>query len=188
MEGVNIEQVLQECPSPQGYSLCSIEAYTLANQDMEAHKDEEKSESTISDLDDMWYVADRESIILDFEDEDLVDKEDFKEEMNAYIVERLHVPHDVLKKLQDGDEETTPLVVIDRISMLRDEPKITPVEEALRQRYMLKSQDIIGINDDMFKYSYWTISMKNNLNSMPCSNNHHVDMLDFFEMKKRKYL
>jgi hypothetical protein len=35
--------------------------------------------------------------------------------MNAYIVEGLHVPHDELKKLQDGDEETTPLVEIDLI-------------------------------------------------------------------------
>jgi hypothetical protein len=34
--GVDIEQVLQEGPSPQGDSLCAIEAYTLANQDMEA--------------------------------------------------------------------------------------------------------------------------------------------------------
>jgi hypothetical protein len=53
-EGVDIEKVLQEGPSPQGDSLCAIEAYTLANQDMEALKDEEKSESTMSDLDDMW--------------------------------------------------------------------------------------------------------------------------------------
>jgi hypothetical protein len=45
-EGVDIEQVLQEGPSPQGDILCAIEAYTLANQDMEALKDEEKSEST----------------------------------------------------------------------------------------------------------------------------------------------
>jgi hypothetical protein len=51
------------------------------------------------DLDDMWYMGDKESNIQDFEDENLVDKEDFKEEMNAYIVERLHVPHDELKKL-----------------------------------------------------------------------------------------
>jgi hypothetical protein len=49
-EGVDIEQVLQVGPSPQGDSLCAIEAYTLANQDMEALKDEEKSESTMSDL------------------------------------------------------------------------------------------------------------------------------------------
>jgi hypothetical protein len=54
-----LEQVLQEGPSPQGDSLCAIEAYTLANQDMEALKDEEKSESTISNLDDMWYMEDK---------------------------------------------------------------------------------------------------------------------------------
>jgi hypothetical protein len=82
-EGVDIEQVLQEGPSPQGYILCAIEAYTLAKQDMEVLKDEEKSESTMSDLDDMWYTGDKESNIKDFEDEDLADNEDFKEEMNA---------------------------------------------------------------------------------------------------------
>jgi hypothetical protein len=54
-EGVDIKKVLQEGRSPQGCSLCPIEAYTLANQDMELLKDEEKSESTMSDLDDMWY-------------------------------------------------------------------------------------------------------------------------------------
>jgi hypothetical protein len=54
-------------------------------------KDERKSESMMSDLDDMWYTEDKESNIQDFEDEDLVDKEDFKEEMNSYIVEGLHV-------------------------------------------------------------------------------------------------
>jgi hypothetical protein len=43
-EGVDIEQVLQECPSTQGDSMCAIEAYTLENQDMKALKDEEKSE------------------------------------------------------------------------------------------------------------------------------------------------
>jgi hypothetical protein len=96
----------------------------------------------------------------------LIDKEDFKEEMNAYIVEGLHVPYDELKKLQDGDVETTPLVEIDLISTLEDEPKITLVEGAPRQRYTLKSQDIIGINDDMFKYSCWTNSMNNSLKSM----------------------
>jgi hypothetical protein len=58
--------------------LCGIEAYTLVNQDMEALKDEEKSESMMNDLDDMWYTGDKESNIQDFEDEDLVDKEEFK--------------------------------------------------------------------------------------------------------------
>jgi hypothetical protein len=111
-EGVHIEQVLQEGSSPQGDSLCAIEAYTLANQDMEVLKDEEKSESTKSDLDDMWYTGDKESNIQDFEDEDLVDIEDFKEDMNAYIVEGLRVPHAELKKLHDSDEEATTLVVV----------------------------------------------------------------------------
>jgi hypothetical protein len=54
----------------EGYTLCAIEAYTLANQDMEALNDEEKSESTMSDLDDLWYTGDKESNIQDFEDED----------------------------------------------------------------------------------------------------------------------
>jgi hypothetical protein len=116
----------------------------------------------------------------------LVDKEDFKEEMNAYIVEGLHVPHDELKKLQDGNEETTPLVEIDLISTLQDEPKITLVEGAPRQRYTLKTQDIIGINDDKFKYSCWTNNMNNSLNSLPCSNNDHVDRLDFLENEKEE--
>jgi hypothetical protein len=49
--------------------LCAIEAYTLANQDMEALKDGEKSESTMSDLDVMWYTGDKESNMQDFEDE-----------------------------------------------------------------------------------------------------------------------
>jgi hypothetical protein len=108
--------------------------------------------------------------------------------LNAYIVEGLHVPHDELKKLQDGDEETTPLVESDMISTLQDEPKITLVKGALRQRYTLNSQDIIGINVDMFKYSCWTNSMNNSLNFMPCSNNDHVDRLDFLENEKRKHL
>jgi hypothetical protein len=53
-EGVDIERVLQEGPSPQSYSLCAIQAYTLAKKDLEVLKDEEKSESMMSDLDDMW--------------------------------------------------------------------------------------------------------------------------------------
>ena len=183
-EDDDIKQTLQEDPSPQGYSLCAIEAYTLANQDMEVPTDEEKSESTINNLDDMWYTEIKESNTQDFEDEDLGDNEDFKEEMNAYIADGLHVPHDELKKLQEGDEETTPLVEIDLISTLQDEPKITLVEGAPRKRYPLKSQDIISINDDMFKYSCWTNSMNNSLNSMPCSNNDHVDRLDFLENEK----
>jgi hypothetical protein len=185
-EGVDIEKVLQEGPSPQGYSLCAIEAYTLTNQNMEALKDEEKSESMMSNLDDKWYTGDKERNIQDFEDEDLVDKEDFKEEMNACIVGGLHVPHDELKKLQDGDEETTPLIEIDLISTLQDERKITLVEGAPRQRYTLKPRDIIGIDNDMFKYSCWTNSMNNSLDFMPCSNNDHVDRLDFLENEKEE--
>jgi hypothetical protein len=42
----------------------------------------------------MWFTGDKESNIQEFEDEDLVDNEDFKEEMNAYIIDGLHVPHD----------------------------------------------------------------------------------------------
>jgi hypothetical protein len=170
----------------EGYSLCSIEAHTIARQDMEVLKDEEKSESTMSDLDDMWYMGDKESNTQDFEDEDLVDKEDLKEEMNAYIVEGLHVPLDELKKLQYGDEEATTLVEIDLTSTPLDEPNITIVKEAPRQRYMLKSQDIIGIDVDKFKYSCSTNSMNNRLNSMPCSNNDHVDRLDFLENEKEE--
>jgi hypothetical protein len=78
-----MKQVLREGPSPQGDRLCAIEAYTLANQDMEALKDEEKSESTISDLDNMWYTGDKETNIQYFEDEDWDYNEDFKEETNA---------------------------------------------------------------------------------------------------------
>jgi hypothetical protein len=139
----------------------------------------------MSDLDDMWYTGDKESNIQDFEDEDLVDNEGFKEEMNVYIVEGLHVPRDELKKLQDGDEEATTLVEIDLTSTPLDESNITLVKEAPRQRYTLKSQDIIGINDDMFKYSCWTDSMDNSLNST-CSNNDYVDRLDFLENKKEE--
>jgi hypothetical protein len=63
----------------EGYILCAIEAHTLAKQDMEVLKDGGKSESKMSSLDDMWYTEDKERNIQDFEDEDLVDKEDFKE-------------------------------------------------------------------------------------------------------------
>jgi hypothetical protein len=34
--------------------LCAIQAYTLAKKYLEVLKDEEKSESMMSDLDDMW--------------------------------------------------------------------------------------------------------------------------------------
>jgi hypothetical protein len=77
--------------------------------------------------------------------------------MNAYIIEGLHVPNDELKKLEDGDEEATTLVEIDLTSTPLDEPNITLVEKALRPRYTLKYQDIIGIDDDMLESSCSTI-------------------------------
>jgi hypothetical protein len=39
---------------------------------MEVLNDEEKSESTMSNLDNMWYTEYKESNIQDFEDEDLL--------------------------------------------------------------------------------------------------------------------
>jgi hypothetical protein len=137
----------------EGYSLCSIEAHTIARQDMEVLKDEEKSESTKSDLDDMWYTGDKESNVQCFEDEDLIDNEDFKEETNANVVDGLHVPHDEMERVQKGNKETPSLVEIDSPPTAIDEPNITLVEKALRPRYTLKSQDVIGIDDDKFKYS-----------------------------------
>jgi hypothetical protein len=122
--GVDIEQVLQEGPSPQGDSLCAIEAYTLANQDMEALKDEEKSESMMSDLDDMWYTGDKESNIQDYENEDLVDKEDFKQKMNAYIVYGLHVPHNEMEGMQKDNKKTPSLVEIGSPSTPLVDPNI----------------------------------------------------------------
>jgi hypothetical protein len=41
----------------------------------------------MSNLNDMWYMEDKEIYIRDFEDKDWDDNEDFKEEMNAYIVD-----------------------------------------------------------------------------------------------------
>jgi hypothetical protein len=119
---------------------------------MEVLKDEEKSESMMSDLDDMWYMGDKESNIQEFEDEDLVDNKEFKEEMNAYIVAGLHVPHDKMEVMQKGNKETPPLIEIDSSLTPLDEPNITLVKETPRQRYTLKSQDIIGINDDISNF------------------------------------
>jgi hypothetical protein len=136
----------------------------------------------MSDLDDMWYTGDKESNIQVFEDEDVIDNEDFKEEMNVNIIDGLHVRHDELEGVQKGNKETPSLVEIDSPSTPLDEPNITLVEKALRTRYVLKSKDIIGIDVD--KYSYSTNSMNDNLNSMPCSNNDHVDRLDFLENEK----
>jgi hypothetical protein len=165
--------------------LCAIEAYTLANQDMEAIKDEEKSESMMSDLDDMWYAGDKETNIQDFEDKYWDDNEDFKEETNANVVDGLHVPHDEMEGVQKGKKETPSHVEIDSPSTPLDEPNITLVKKALRPRYALKSPDVIGIDDDKFKCSCSTNSM-NSLNSMPCSNNDHVDRLDFLKNGKEE--
>jgi hypothetical protein len=90
-----------------------------------------------------------------------------------------------LKKLQDGDEEATTLVEIDSPSTPLDEPNITLVEKSLRPRYALKSQDIIGIDVDKFKYSCSTNS-NDSLMYMPCSNNDHVARLDFLENEKEE--
>jgi hypothetical protein len=143
---------------------------------MEVLKDDRKSESTMSDLDDMWYMEDKESNIQDFEDEDWDDNEDFKEETNANVVDGLHVPHDEIEGLQKGNKETPSLVEIDSPSTPLDEPNITLVEKAPRPRYALKSQDIIGIDVDKFKYSCSTNSMNDSLMSMPCSNSDPITM------------
>jgi hypothetical protein len=106
---------------------------------MEALKDEEKSESTTSNLDNMRYTRDKGSNIQDFEDKDWDDSEDFKEETNANEVDGLHVPHDELEGVQKGNKEAPSLVEIDSPATLLDEPNITLVEKDLRQRFMLKS-------------------------------------------------
>jgi hypothetical protein len=133
---------------------------------MEALKDEEKSESTMSDLDDMWYTGDKETNIQDFEDEDWDDNEDFKEETNANLVDGLHVPHDDMVGVQKGNKETPSLFEIDSPSTPLDEPNITLVEKALRPRYVLKSQDVIGIDGDKFIYSCSTNRINDSLNSI----------------------
>jgi hypothetical protein len=46
---------------------------------------------------------------------------------------------------------------------------------------VLKSQDVIGIDNDKFKYSCSTNRINDSLNSIPCSNNDHVYRLDFLE-------
>jgi hypothetical protein len=88
--------------------------------------------------------------------------------------------------VQKGNKETPSLVETDSPSTPLDEPNIILVEKALRPRYVLKSQDIISIDVDKFKYSCSTNSMNDSLNSMPCSNNDHVDRLDFLENKKEE--
>jgi hypothetical protein len=84
------------------------------------------------------------------------------------------------------NKETPSLVEIDSPSTPLDEPNITLVEKALRPRNALKSQDIIGIDVDKIKYSCSTNSMNDSLNSVPCSNNDHVDRLDFLENEKEE--
>jgi hypothetical protein len=106
---------------------------------MEVLKNEEKSESTMRDLDDMWYTGDKESNIQDFEDEDWDENEDFKEETNSNEVYGLHVPHDEMEGVQKGNKETPSLIEIDSPLTPLDEPNITLVENALRTRYTLKS-------------------------------------------------
>jgi hypothetical protein len=153
---------------------------------MEVLKDEEKSESTKSDLDNTWYTGDKESNMQDFEDKDLVDNEDFKEKMNAHIIDGLHVPDDEMEGMQKGNKGIPSLVEIGSPSTPLDEPNITLVEKALKPRYALKSHNIIGTDVDKFKYSCSTNSMNDSLDSMPCSNNDHVDRLDFLENEKEE--
>jgi hypothetical protein len=53
--------------------------------------------------------------------------------------------------VRNGNKETPSIVEIDSPSTPLDEPNITLVEKALRPRYVLNSQDIIGIDVDKFK-------------------------------------
>jgi hypothetical protein len=93
---------------------------------------------------------------------------------------------DEMEGMQKGNKETPLLVKIGSPSTPLDEPNITLVEKSLRPRYALKSQDIIGIDVDKFKYSCLTNSMNDSLDSMPCSNNDHVDRLDFLQNEKEE--
>jgi hypothetical protein len=131
-------------------------------------------------------MEDKESNIQDFEDKDWDDNEDFKKEKNANVVDGLHVPHDEMEGVQKGNKETPSLVEIGSPSTPLDEPNITLVEKDLRPRYALKSQDVVGIDDDKFKYSCSTNRINDSLNSMPYSNNDYVDRLDFPENEKEE--
>jgi hypothetical protein len=91
-----------------------------------------------------------------------------------------------MEGVQKDNKEIPSLVEIGSPSTLLDEPNITIFEKALRPRYMLEYQDIIGIYVDKFKYSCSTNSMNNSLNFMPCSNNDHVDRLDFLGNEKEE--
>jgi hypothetical protein len=106
--------------------------------------------------------------------------------MIAYIIDGLHVPRDEMEGMQKGNKETPSLVEIGSPSTPLDEQNITLVEKSLRPRYAPKSQDIIGIDVDKFKYSCTTNSINESLNSMPCSNNDHVDRLDFLNNEKEE--
>jgi hypothetical protein len=90
-----------------------------------------------------------------------------------------------MEGVQKGNKGTPSLVEIDSPSTPLNEPNINLVEKSLRPRYV-KSQNIISINDDKLKYSCSTNSMNNSLNFMPCSNNDHVDRLDFLENEKEE--
>jgi hypothetical protein len=92
-----------------------------------------------------------------------------------------------MEGVQKGNKETPSLIEIDSPSTPLNEPNITLVEKSLRPRYV-KSQNIISINVDKLKYSCSTNSMNNSLNFMPCSNNDHVDMLDFLENEKETFM
>jgi hypothetical protein len=58
----------------------------------------------------------------------------------------------MMEVMQKGNKETPPLIEIDSPLTPLDEPNITLVKETPRQRYTLKSQDIIGINDDISNF------------------------------------
>jgi hypothetical protein len=104
--------------------------------------------------------------------------------MNAYIVDGLNVPQDEMEEMQKGNKETPSFAEIGSPSTPLDEPNITLVEKALTTRYVLKSQDINGIDDNKFKYSCSTNRINDSLNFMPCDNNYNVYRLDYLENYK----
>jgi hypothetical protein len=81
--------------------------------------------------------------------------------------------------VQKGNKETPSLVEIDSPSTPLDEPNITLVEKALRPRYALKSQDIIGIDVDKFKYSCSTNSMNDRCNTLKFHRQNNVSNMVF---------
>jgi hypothetical protein len=104
--------------------------------------------------------------------------------MNTYIVDGLNVPQDEMEEMQKGNKETPSFAEIGSPSTPLDEPNITLVEKALTTRYVLKSQDINGIDDNKFKYSCSTNRINDSLNFMPCDNNYNVYRLDYLENYK----